>query len=62
MVGGGGVPPKNGFFLVGNGGVSEGKVCLDVLKCVWGKENKGKGIKGERKRGEINQNPPSLYE
>ena len=68
MVGGGGVPPKNGFFLVGNGGVSElegvseGKVWLDALKCVWGKENKGKGIKGERKRGEINQNPPSLYE
>jgi hypothetical protein len=54
--------------LVGNGGVSElegvseGKVWLDALKCVWGKENKGKGIKGERKRGEINQNPPSLYE
>ena len=36
----GGVPPKNGFFLVGNGGVSElegvseGKVWLDALKCV----------------------------
>ena len=72
--GGGGVPPKNGFFLVGNGGVSEFKGVSRAnvrgipRKCVWEKENESRWwkvgerlVKGKEKKGEINQNPLSIW-